>query len=93
MAQFSRAILIWPSCLIRPSPLIWQGQMADELQRTEERWQERSRRGDVDMGSLEEGDWEGEPEDWRDASVLDRLKYDISRERRSSQVPHRFEAS
>ena len=63
--------------------------MADELQRTEERWQGRSRRGDLDsgFGSMEEGDeWEGEPEDWKDASVLDRLKYDLSRERRSSQV-------
>ena len=63
--------------------------MADELQRTEERWQERSRRGDLDsgFGSMDEGgEWEGEPEDWKDASVLDRLKYDLSRERRSSQV-------
>ena len=55
------------------------------MQRQEERL-ERSRRGDVENGGGGGWEREGDLEDWGQASVLDRLKYDLSRERRSSQL-------
>ncbi|KAL1524848.1 hypothetical protein AB1Y20_019728 [Prymnesium parvum] len=65
---------------LREGVKVVHGQMADEEQRA------LSRRVEHEGAAPSPREFEGEPEDWREASVLERLKYDLSRERRSSQL-------